>query len=59
MPKKKIEEMSLNYADLAEKLNSNNNNRSVKERFPVERKGPQCFNCEEFGHFARNCLAEK
>ncbi|RIB30064.1 hypothetical protein C2G38_2153636 [Gigaspora rosea] len=41
MPKKKINEMSLNYADLTEKLNSNNNNRPMKERFPVERRGPQ------------------
>ncbi|CAG8726762.1 16984_t:CDS:1, partial [Gigaspora rosea] len=38
MSKKKIEEMELNYTALAK--NRNNHNRSVKERFPVERRGP-------------------
>ncbi|CAG8560418.1 18469_t:CDS:2, partial [Gigaspora rosea] len=57
--KKKIDEMALNYAAIAKRLNTNIHNRSAKERFPIERRGPQCFKCEEFGHFARNCLSEK
>ncbi|CAG8773177.1 11292_t:CDS:1, partial [Gigaspora rosea] len=40
-------------------LNNNNHNRLVKERFPTEQKGPQCFKCEEFGHFTSNCLSKK
>ncbi|CAG8758566.1 29470_t:CDS:2 [Gigaspora margarita] len=39
--------------------NDNNKDWSLNKRIQVQRNGPQCYNCGEFGHYTKNCLSKE
>nr|GEX73699.1 hypothetical protein [Tanacetum cinerariifolium] len=45
--------------NLRTSLNSRNNNVDTTPRPVVQQFGIQCFNCKEFGHFAKECRKPK